>query len=293
MRVNSVDIGAVGDTPPVFAQAAHGDLLYIAAQRSGGQAILGVAGLLIEQMLHDLKGRKVAFGCASSAHNLTLAALEGRLHLRRHPADLSAPPTPALDHGRPCGCPSLPFDVGPPPDSLVGAGDLAAFHQRWPSGAGGRARAGRRSLWRAGGRGVVRPPAAVAAVVHLFHQRRTAAVDAAAHHAGGAGAGRPGAGGRRRLSLFAALAVSVHATRGPGLQQLVATPLHYLGESLTSPTSLAVLFRGFGDGTLAGAPCSARSTCSACGGCGCSPWAWPPRPAGRRGDTSGGCWPSM
>jgi sulfonate transport system substrate-binding protein len=75
MRVNSVDIGAVGDTPPVFAQAAHGDLLYIAAQRSGGQAILVPPGSTL-QTLHDLKARKVAFGRASSAHNLTLAALE-------------------------------------------------------------------------------------------------------------------------------------------------------------------------------------------------------------------------
>ena len=95
MRVNSVDIGAVGDTPPVFAQAAHGDLLYIAAQRSGGQAILVPPGSTL-QTLHDLKGRKVAFGCASSAHNLTLAALE-----RRPPPtttssrSISAPPTPA------------------------------------------------------------------------------------------------------------------------------------------------------------------------------------------------------
>ena len=75
MRVNAVDIGAVGDTPPVFAQAAHGDLLYIAAQRSGGQAILVPPGSTL-QTLHDLKGRKVAFGRGSSAHNLTLAALE-------------------------------------------------------------------------------------------------------------------------------------------------------------------------------------------------------------------------
>ena len=26
MRVGGIDVGAVGDTPPVFAQAAHGDL---------------------------------------------------------------------------------------------------------------------------------------------------------------------------------------------------------------------------------------------------------------------------
>ncbi len=75
MRVNAIDIGAVGDTPPVFAQAAHGDLLYIAAQRAGGQAILVPPGSTL-QTLHDLKGKKVAFGRGSSAHNLTLAALE-------------------------------------------------------------------------------------------------------------------------------------------------------------------------------------------------------------------------
>jgi NitT/TauT family transport system substrate-binding protein/sulfonate transport system substrate-binding protein len=65
----------VGDTPPVFAQAAHGDLLYIAAQRSSGQAILVPPGSTL-QTLHDLKGKKVAFGRGSAAHNLTIAALE-------------------------------------------------------------------------------------------------------------------------------------------------------------------------------------------------------------------------
>ena len=75
MRVNAIDIGAVGDTPPVFAQAARGDLLYIAAQRAGGQAILVPPGSTL-QTLHDLKGKKVAFGRGSSAHNLTIAALE-------------------------------------------------------------------------------------------------------------------------------------------------------------------------------------------------------------------------
>jgi NitT/TauT family transport system substrate-binding protein/sulfonate transport system substrate-binding protein len=75
MRVNAIDLGTVGDTPPVFAQAAHGDLLYIAAQRSGGQAILVPPGSTL-QTLHDLKGKKVAFGRGSAAHNLTIAALE-------------------------------------------------------------------------------------------------------------------------------------------------------------------------------------------------------------------------
>jgi len=75
MRVNAVDLGAVGDTPPVFAQAAHGDLLYVAVQRSGGQAILLPPESTL-RTLHDLKGKKVAFGRGSAAHNLTIAALE-------------------------------------------------------------------------------------------------------------------------------------------------------------------------------------------------------------------------
>jgi NitT/TauT family transport system substrate-binding protein/sulfonate transport system substrate-binding protein len=35
MRVDSIYIGAVGDTPPIFAQVARANLLYVAAARSG------------------------------------------------------------------------------------------------------------------------------------------------------------------------------------------------------------------------------------------------------------------
>jgi sulfonate transport system substrate-binding protein len=75
MRVGSIDIGGVGDTPPIFAQAAHADLLYVAAQRAGGQAILLPPGSGL-RTLQDLKGRKIAFGRGSSAHNMLVAALE-------------------------------------------------------------------------------------------------------------------------------------------------------------------------------------------------------------------------
>ncbi len=40
MRVNAIDIGAVGDTPPVFAQAARGDLLYREAAAIEGRILL-------------------------------------------------------------------------------------------------------------------------------------------------------------------------------------------------------------------------------------------------------------
>jgi hypothetical protein len=53
------------------------------------------------------------------------------------------------------------------------------------------------------------------------------------------------------LTARAALALSVHASAALVVQQLVAAPLHYLRESLTSPTNLAVFLPGVEDGTVA------------------------------------------
>jgi sulfonate transport system substrate-binding protein len=75
MRVGSIDVGAVGDTPPVFAQAAHADLLYVAGNRAAPQSVLLPAGSKIST-LADLKGKKLAFGRGSSAHNFALMVLE-------------------------------------------------------------------------------------------------------------------------------------------------------------------------------------------------------------------------
>jgi NitT/TauT family transport system substrate-binding protein/sulfonate transport system substrate-binding protein len=75
MRTGSVDIGLVGDTPPIFSQAANGNLVYVAAVPSGASAILVPAASPL-QTLQDLKGKRVAFARGSSAHNLTVAALE-------------------------------------------------------------------------------------------------------------------------------------------------------------------------------------------------------------------------
>jgi hypothetical protein len=55
----------------------------------------------------------------------------------------------------------------------------------------------------------------------------------------------------KTMSAAAALAVAVHASTVLVVQELVATPLHYLRESITSPTNLAVILPGFGEGTLA------------------------------------------
>jgi sulfonate transport system substrate-binding protein len=77
LRLGSLDFGTVGDTPPIFAQAAHADLLYVAAAPSGSSssAILLPPGSPL-QTLADLKGRRIAFARGSAAHNLTVAALE-------------------------------------------------------------------------------------------------------------------------------------------------------------------------------------------------------------------------
>jgi len=52
-----------------------------------------------------------------------------------------------------------------------------------------------------------------------------------------------------RLSFVTALAIAVHATVVLALQQIVATPVHYTYESLTSPTSVAGILRVFDEGT--------------------------------------------
>jgi sulfonate transport system substrate-binding protein len=76
-RVGSIDVGAVGDTPPIFAQAARAPLVYVAARPGSGRGM----GILVPPgspltKLGDLKGKRVAFAPGSSAHNLIVAALD-------------------------------------------------------------------------------------------------------------------------------------------------------------------------------------------------------------------------
>ena len=51
------------------------------------------------------------------------------------------------------------------------------------------------------------------------------------------------------LRFATALAIAVHATVVLALQQIVATPLHYVQESLTSPTNVAGVLRIFDEGS--------------------------------------------
>lgn len=74
VTAGAVDIGSVGDTPPIFAQAGGGDILYALAVPSSPHAILVPDGSPI-RALADLRGKRVAFGKGSSAHNILLKAL--------------------------------------------------------------------------------------------------------------------------------------------------------------------------------------------------------------------------
>lgn len=82
LGAGAVDYGYTGDSPPVFAQAAHGKLVYAAAipARGYGQGLIVPRNSAIKSVA-DLKGKKVGVAKASSAHNLLIASLES-VHLK-------------------------------------------------------------------------------------------------------------------------------------------------------------------------------------------------------------------
>jgi sulfonate transport system substrate-binding protein len=76
MSIGSVDLGAVGDTPPIFAQAANANVVYVAGSPiTNGQGVLVPANSNIRSIA-DLKGKRVGFTKGSSAHNVVIATLE-------------------------------------------------------------------------------------------------------------------------------------------------------------------------------------------------------------------------
>src|SRR6202020_2953793 len=66
LGAGAIDYGYTGDSPPIFAQAAHANLLYAGAipARGYGQAILVPAASSIEG-ISGLKGNKIAVATAS------------------------------------------------------------------------------------------------------------------------------------------------------------------------------------------------------------------------------------
>lgn len=102
LNAGAIDIGSVGETPPIFAQAAGAPLLYVAQQAGSGA---GSAIIVPEnsplQSVTELKGKKVAFTKASSAHLLTIRALEknGLQYSDIEPALLAPPDARAAFQG--------------------------------------------------------------------------------------------------------------------------------------------------------------------------------------------------
>lgn len=77
LNVGSIDIGSTGDIPPIFAQVAGADLVYIGAEPVSPQAeVILVPENSPIKTVADLKGHKVAFQKGSSSHNLLLLSLQ-------------------------------------------------------------------------------------------------------------------------------------------------------------------------------------------------------------------------
>ncbi|CAD2266513.1 sulfonate ABC transporter substrate-binding protein [Stutzerimonas stutzeri] len=77
LNVGSIDFGVTGETPPVFAQAAGADLLYVAHEppAPSGEAILVPKDSPIRSVA-ELKGKKIALNKGSNVHYLLVRALE-------------------------------------------------------------------------------------------------------------------------------------------------------------------------------------------------------------------------
>lgn len=77
LNVGSIDFGTVGEAPPIFAQAAGANLVYVAneppAPLSEGILVPKTSSL---KTVADLKGKKVALNKGSNVHYLLVKALE-------------------------------------------------------------------------------------------------------------------------------------------------------------------------------------------------------------------------
>ncbi|MGZ3158183.1 MAG: sulfonate ABC transporter substrate-binding protein [Burkholderiaceae bacterium] len=77
LNVGSIDFGTVGEAPPIFAQAAGANLVYIANEPPApvAEAII-VPKTSALQSVADLKGKKIALNKGSNVHYLLVKALE-------------------------------------------------------------------------------------------------------------------------------------------------------------------------------------------------------------------------
>ncbi|MDN2697543.1 sulfonate ABC transporter substrate-binding protein [Janthinobacterium sp. SUN073] len=77
LNVGSIDFGTVGEAPPIFAQAAGANLVYVGNEPASpaSEAIVVPKGSGLHT-LADLKGKKIALNKGSNVHYLLLKALE-------------------------------------------------------------------------------------------------------------------------------------------------------------------------------------------------------------------------
>ena len=77
LNVGSIDFGTVGEAPPIFAQAAGANLVYVGNEPASpaSEAIVVPKGSSL-RTLADLKGKKIALNKGSNVHYLLLKALE-------------------------------------------------------------------------------------------------------------------------------------------------------------------------------------------------------------------------
>ncbi|MFZ6850021.1 sulfonate ABC transporter substrate-binding protein [Undibacterium sp. RuRC25W] len=77
LNVGSIDFGTTGEAPPIFAQAAGADLVYVANEPAapGGEAII-VPKTSTLKSVADLKGKKIVLNKGSNVHYLLVKVLE-------------------------------------------------------------------------------------------------------------------------------------------------------------------------------------------------------------------------
>jgi sulfonate transport system substrate-binding protein len=77
LNVGSIDFGTVGEAPPIFAQAAGADLVYVGNEpaASAAEAIIVPSNSPIKTVA-ELKGKKVALNKGSNVHYLLVKLLE-------------------------------------------------------------------------------------------------------------------------------------------------------------------------------------------------------------------------
>ncbi|MHC5724303.1 MAG: aliphatic sulfonate ABC transporter substrate-binding protein [Nostoc sp.] len=80
MAAKRVDVGSVGETPPIFAQVAGSDLVYVVGtqktDKTGTSSVIAVPPESPLQKFEDIKGQEVYFQKGSASHYFILRALQ-------------------------------------------------------------------------------------------------------------------------------------------------------------------------------------------------------------------------